>query len=164
MVSFLIFFSDGFPILFWSKRFGRQNALFLMPKFRTMKKNTPDLPTHKLKTTRNYLIKFGGFLRKTSLDELPQLLCVLNGSLNFVGPRPALHNQSDLIRKRSKKNIQSLRPGITGWAQINGRDDLTIDKKVELDEYYLNNKSLLLNFKIIITTIVQIFSPKGVKH
>ncbi len=163
-VSFLILISDGRPILFWSRRVGLNNTFFFMPKFRTMKIKTPDLPTHELNNPQDYLIRFGTGLRKASLDELPQLYCILMGNLNFVGPRPALHNQVDLISKRLTCDIHKIKPGITGWAQVNGRDEISIEKKVSLDTYYLKNRSIFLNTKIILLTFIQIFRSKGVRH
>ena len=152
MVGVIIYLTDGLPILFWSKRVGLNNTTFYMPKFRTMKNNSPDV------------IKFGGFLRKVSIDELPQLFSIIKGDINFIGPRPALHNQKDLIEKRTKLNIHTIKPGITGWAQINGRDNLNINEKVDLDLYYFKKKSFFINLKIIILTIIQLIIPRGIKH
>lgn len=163
-ISILILCFDGRPIFFWSKRVGINNTFFYMPKFRTMKKNSPDLPTHKLKNPQDYIIRFGSILRKMSLDELPQLYSVYKGDINFIGPRPALHNQTDLITKRTANKIHKIPPGITGWAQVNGRDEISIEKKVILDTYYLNNKSLNLKTKILLLTIIQLITPKGVRH
>jgi len=164
MVGVIIYLTDGLPILFWSKRVGLNNTTFYMPKFRTMKNNSPDVATHEINNPGNYLIKFGGFLRKVSIDELPQLFSIIKGDINFIGPRPALHNQKDLIEKRTKLNIHTIKPGITGWAQINGRDNLNINEKVDLDLYYFKKKSFFINLKIIILTIIQLIIPRGIKH
>lgn len=135
-----------------------------MPKFRTMKVNAPNVATHLLKNPDKYIYKFGFFLRKTSLDELPQIYSLLLGQMSFVGPRPALFNQKNLIKKRTKLGIHKILPGITGWAQINGRDSLSINDKVKFDFYYLKNKSIYLNIKIIIKTIFSIFLYKNISH
>lgn len=164
VTGIFIFIFDGRPILYWSKRIGLNNKIFRMPKFRTMKTNTPDVATNILGNAESYLIPFGSLIRKYSLDELPQLLCILKGDLNFVGPRPALYNQKELISLRKSKGVHKIVPGITGWAQINGRDDLTIEDKVSLDFFYLNNKSIILDTKILLFTFIQIFNPLGVKH
>jgi len=135
-----------------------------MPKFRTMRIDTPAIATHLLKNPDQYLTPFGKFLRKSSLDELPQLWCILTGEMSFVGPRPALFNQDDLIELRTIKGIHSLLPGITGWAQVNGRDELPIPIKVELDAYYLRNRSFLLDLKILFMTFFKVLCCEGVKH
>tara|TARA_Y100000768_G_scaffold521_1_gene402 strand:+ start:39404 stop:39793 length:390 start_codon:yes stop_codon:yes gene_type:complete len=129
-----------------------------------MRNDTPNIATHLLSSKNNYNTNFGKNLRKLSFDEFPQLINILKGDMCFIGPRPALYNQYDLIDLRTKSGIHKILPGITGWAQINGRDELSISEKIELDEYYLTNKSLLLNIKIIVLTISQIFKPKGVSH
>lgn len=152
------------PALYWSKRVGVDNKIFLMPKFRTMYIDTPQVATHLLSNATNYLIVGGSFIRKLSLDELPQLYSVLNGQMSLVGPRPALFNQDDLIALRTERGIHELKPGVTGWAQINGRDELTIEEKVESDAYYLKNKSLILDMKIIILTAAKVIGMKGVSH
>ena len=162
-IAFLIIIDDGFPIFFKQKRVGKDNEFFPIFKFRTMKKNTPNIATHLMKSSDNYLTKTGPFLRKFSLDEIPQLYNILRGELNFIGPRPALYNQTDLISLRTKKNIHLIRPGITGWAQVNGRDENTIKKKVDLDEYYLNNKSLFLNIKIIFLSLIKVLNASNVR-
>jgi O-antigen biosynthesis protein WbqP len=164
LTGLIIYIVDGDPILYWSKRIGLNNRIFFMPKFRTMKINSPDIATHKLKNPEKYLIRFGKFIRKTSIDELPQLLSIIKGNLNFVGPRPALYNQNRLIKLRSEAKVDKIVPGVTGWAQINGRDHLSINEKISLDIYYLNNKSMILDMKILLITIFQIVYPKGVKH
>tara|TARA_Y100000590_G_scaffold129290_1_gene147807 strand:+ start:3289 stop:3837 length:549 start_codon:yes stop_codon:yes gene_type:complete len=162
LIGLIIIVDDGFPILFKQKRVGQKNSHFLIYKFRTMKKGTPDIPTHLLNNQNLYTIS-GPFLRKFSFDELPQLVNIIKGEIKFIGPRPALYNQDDLIKLRSEKGIHNIKPGITGWSQVNGRDNLSIIEKVKLDEYYYNNKSVFLDLKIIIKTITQIFSPKGIK-
>ncbi len=135
-----------------------------MPKFRTMKTDTPAVATHLLSETENYLTPIGSFLRKTSMDELPQLFSVLRGNMSFVGPRPALFNQTDLIEGRTKKDIHSLKPGITGWAQVNGRDNLTIESKINFDFEYLKRRSFLFDLYIIILTARKVIFKEGVKH
>jgi len=152
------------PALYWSKRVGKNNEIFLMPKFRTMYINTPQVATHLLFDPKQYLIWGGSLIRKISLDELPQLYSVIVGDMSLVGPRPALFNQNDLIALRTEKGIHHLKPGVTGWAQINGRDELSISKKVEVDEYYLRNISLSLDLKIILLTVVKVLGMKGVSH
>lgn len=155
--------SEG-PVIHWSKRVGRHNKLFLMPKFRSMKINTPQVATHLLGDAHNHLTPVGGFIRKTSLDELPQLWSVLVGDMSFVGPRPALFNQEDLIKLRTELGVSTLRPGITGWAQINGRDEIPIPVKVELDNYYCKNASPWMDIKIIFLTAYKVFKAEGVQH
>lgn len=152
------------PIIYWSSRIGIRNCLFRMPKFRTMYSDTPALPTHLLKNADAHVTRIGTFLRKTSLDELPQLYSVLKGNMSFVGPRPALFNQNDLISLRTEKRIHEILPGITGWAQINGRDELPIPLKVAYDEFYLNNRSMALDLRILIQTLTKSFSGEGVTH
>lgn len=160
----IVLFSDGFPIFFRQKRIGINNNEFRIYKFRTMKKNTPDVATDQLKNPKEYLIRCGFFLRKYSLDELPQIINVINGTLNFIGPRPALHNQKDLIILRTKKKIHSILPGITGWAQVNGRDNLDIHEKVRMDYYYLIKQSFLLDLKIIFLTIYKVINSENIKY
>ena len=152
------------PILYWSDRVGVDNTIFKMPKFRTMRIDTPVVATHLLKCPEAYLTPIGHFIRKTSLDELPQLWSVLKGDMSFVGPRPALFNQEDLIALRTKKGVHQLIPGITGWAQINGRDDIPIPVKVEYDEYYLKNQSFFFDLKILWITFFKVIKKKGVAH
>jgi O-antigen biosynthesis protein WbqP len=152
------------PVIYWSERVGRNNHSFLMPKFRTMRKNTPVLATHLLQNPDQWLTPIGSFLRKSSLDELPQLWCILRGDLSFVGPRPALFNQDDLISLRTEKGIHQLLPGLTGWAQVNGRDELPILKKVELDFEYLQRRSFLFDLKIIWMTALKVLVRDGVSH
>ncbi len=155
--------SDG-PVLYWSDRVGVNNTIFKMPKFRTMKVNTPIVATHLLTSPEQFLTPIGKLLRKYSLDELPQLFSVVKGNMSFVGPRPALYNQADLIQLRTEKGIHALTPGITGWAQINGRDDLPIPKKVDLDEYYLRNRSFLMDMKTLWLTFFSVITSKGITH
>jgi O-antigen biosynthesis protein WbqP len=152
------------PVLYWSGRVGKYNTIFKMPKFRTMMSDTPAMATHLMKNPEQYCTPVGSFLRKSSLDELPQLYSVLKGDMSFVGPRPALFNQDDLIELRTKKGIHNLIPGITGWAQINGRDDLPIPEKVELDEYYLKNHSFMFDLKTLFMTLLSVISSQGVQH
>ena len=163
-ISVGIIITSGFPVIHWSKRNGQNNNLFLMPKFRTMKINTPQKATHLVNKGENYTTKFGTLLRKTSLDELPQLYCVLNGKMNFIGPRPALFNQSDLIELRTLNRIHFQKPGITGLAQVKGRDNLSIEEKVEEEKIYLNNKSIKLNVLIIFLTVLKVLKRENVIH
>lgn len=165
---FLVFFavkltSSG-SALYWSDRVGRDNKLFKMPKFRTMLVDTPAVATHLLQNPEQYLTPIGSFLRKSSLDELPQLWSILKGDMSFVGPRPALFNQYDLIELRTKYGVEKLTPGLTGWAQINGRDELPIPEKVKLDLEYLNNQSLFMDLRIIGMTFLKVLHRDGVKH
>jgi O-antigen biosynthesis protein WbqP len=155
--------SNG-PALYWSDRVGRQNQIFKMPKFRSMRLGTPAVATHLLNDPGTYLTPIGGFLRKSSLDELPQLWNIIRGDMSFVGPRPALFNQMDLIELRTKHNIHQLIPGLTGWAQINGRDELSIEDKVGLDSEYLQNRSFFLDVKIIFLTAMKVLRREGVVH
>jgi len=147
VIAVMVRLTSRGPALYWSDRVGVGNGIFKMPKFRTMRIDTPPVATHLLQNPDAYLTPIGPFLRKSSLDELPQLWSVLKGDMSFVGPRPALYNQDDLIELRTKKGIHGLVPGITGWAQVNGRDDLPIPIKVGYDEYYLKNRSFLFDFK-----------------
>lgn len=152
------------PILYWSDRVGRNNIIFKMPKFRTMRTDTPAVATHLLGDPDRWLTPIGKFLRKSSLDELPQLFCILTGEMSFVGPRPALFNQDDLIALRTEKGVHILVPGLTGWAQVNGRDELSIPVKVEFDEYYLFQRSILLDMKILCLTFLRVLRSDGVAH
>jgi O-antigen biosynthesis protein WbqP len=164
VVSIIIFFEDGFPIFFLQKRVGVNFSFFWIHKFRSMKKNTPNVATHLLSNPDQYLLKIGNFIRKTSLDELPNLINIVKGEMVFVGPRPALFNQDDLMALRVAAGVDKLKPGITGWAQINGRDDITIEKKVELEKEYLQKKSFLFDIEIIIKTFTNVLFSKGVSH
>jgi O-antigen biosynthesis protein WbqP len=152
------------PVIHWSRRIGKDNREFKMPKFRTMRTDTPQIATHLMQDASRFVTPVGKFLRKTSLDELPQLLSILNGDMSLVGPRPALYNQDDLIQLRTERGVHRLVPGLTGWAQINGRDELPIPTKVEFDAYYLENRSLLLDLKIIALTAIKALSGEGVDH
>lgn len=152
------------PVLHWSRRIGRDNTLFLMPKFRTMHPDTPAVATHLLENPERWITPVGKLLRKFSLDELPQLYSVLTGDMRLVGPRPALFNQDDLIALRTQKGIHRLKPGITGWAQVNGRDDLPIPVKVRFDEEYLKKRSLRFDLKILLLTVIGCLKGKGVAH
>jgi O-antigen biosynthesis protein WbqP len=152
------------PAIHWSKRIGKNNVIFLMPKFRTMLIDTPQLPTHLLQNGQNFLTPIGGFLRKSSLDELPQLWSVLIGDMNLVGPRPALFNQDDLKELRTKFGIHKLSPGVTGWAQINGRDELPIPVKVQFDKEYLERRSIWFDFKILFLTVYKVVARKDIQH
>lgn len=152
------------PVLYWSDRVGRYNKLFKMPKFRTMQVDTPAVATHLLPDAKQFLTPVGSFLRKTSLDELPQLWSIIKGDMSFVGPRPALFNQEDLIELRTQCGVHKLLPGLTGWAQINGRDELPIPDKVQLDVEYMNKRSFLFDLKIMTMTILKVVSRDGVKH
>jgi O-antigen biosynthesis protein WbqP len=164
IIIFIIYFEDGYPIFFSQKRVGITNTYFYIYKFRTMKKNTPNLPTHLLKNPDFYLLKSGKFLRKTSLDELPNFFNILKGQMVFIGPRPALYNQYDLITLRTNNGIDKLMPGITGWAQVNGRDELSIKNKVNLEKEYLEKKSIYFNIKIIFKTFYNVLIRKGINH
>jgi len=157
-------FSSKGKILHWSKRIGRNNELFLMPKFRSMRIDTPQLPTHLLPDPWKFLTPIGGFLRRTSLDELPQLFSILSGHLSFVGPRPALFNQDDLVALRTERGIHQLVPGLTGWAQVNGRDELSIPAKVQFDYEYLLRRSFTFDLQIIGRTAIKVARGEGIKH
>lgn len=150
--------------LYWSDRVGRGNMMFKMPKFRSMLVGTPAIATHLLSDSKIHLTPIGSFLRKSSLDELPQLWSILKGDMSFVGPRPALFNQYDLIKLRTSKGIHHLRPGLTGWAQVNGRDDLSIKKKVNFDAEYLKKKSFIFDLKILYLTFIKIIRREGIRH
>ena len=152
------------PVLYWSDRVGINNRIFRMSKFRTMILDTPAVATHLMKNPDAYLTSTGAFMRKFSLDELPQLYSILKGDMSFVGPRPALYNQDDLIGLRTGKGIHKLIPGITGWAQVNGRDELPIPVKVEFDEYYLKNRSFFLDVEILWMTFIKVVKREGVSH
>lgn len=152
------------PALYWSERVGRGNRVFSMPKFRTMRIDTPVVATHLLGDAARHLTPIGSFLRKTSLDELPQLWCILKGDMSFVGPRPALYNQDDLIAARTAKNVHLLLPGLTGWAQVNGRDELAIPEKVALDAEYLKRRSFLFDLRILGLTAIKVVGATGVQH
>ena len=164
VVAILVKLTSKGPILFWSDRVGTQNQIFKMPKFRSMRIDTPQLATHVLGDARRYLTPIGSFIRRSSLDELPQLLSVLKGDLALVGPRPALFNQHDLIELRSSVGVSDLVPGITGWAQVNGRDELSIPVKVSYDQEYLQKQSFAFDLKILSLTFFRVLRQSGIKH
>jgi len=164
MVAALVRFTSPGPALYWSDRVGRNNQIFKMPKFRSMQVGTPAVATHLLVKPNDYLTPIGSFLRKSSLDELPQLWCILKGDMSLVGPRPALFNQHDLIAQRTQYGLHELMPGLTGWAQINGRDELPIPQKVALDVEYMNRQSLLFDVRIILLTVLKVIRRDNVAH
>jgi O-antigen biosynthesis protein WbqP len=164
IIAALIRLSSKGPALYWSDRIGKDNTVFKMPKFRTMRQGTPAIATHLLNNADRYVTPIGRILRKLSLDELPQLYSVLKGDMSFVGPRPALFNQDDLVALRTKKGIHCLVPGVTGWAQINGRDELPIPVKVQHDEYYLHHRSFGFDLHILGLTIIRVARRSGVTH
>ena len=164
MVAILVKLTSKGSVLYWSDRVGRKNNIFRMPKFRTMRLDTPEMATHLMKTPVTYLSPIGGFLRRTSLDELPQLWSILKGDMSFVGPRPALFNQDDLIALRSEQGLDQLIPGLTGWAQINGRDELPISEKVVLDVEYMQRQSILFDLYILWMTFLKVVCRDGVSH
>jgi O-antigen biosynthesis protein WbqP len=164
LVGLLIFIQDGFPVFFKQKRVGLNYSFFYIYKFRTMKKDTPNVATHLLTNPEQYLLKIGALLRKLSLDELPNLINIIKGEMVFVGPRPALFNQEDLMALRVAAGVDKLIPGITGWAQVNGRDELSLEQKVALEKEYLAKKSLLIDFQILIKTFTNVLVSKGVTH
>ena len=164
LVSLAILIEDGFPVFFTQKRVGINYSFFNIYKFRSMKKNTPNVATHLLTNPDQYLLKIGKFIRKTSLDELPNLINIIKGDMVFVGPRPALYNQDDLMQFRVATGVSKLKPGITGWAQINGRDEISIPEKVTLEQEYLHSKSIIFDFEIIIKTFTNVLFRKGVSH
>jgi len=164
IVAFAILIEDGVPIFFTQKRVGVNYTFFKIYKFRSMKKNTPNVATHHLINPDQYLLKIGKFIRKTSLDELPNLINIIKGEMVFVGPRPALYNQDDLMEFRVATGVSKLKPGITGWAQINGRDEISIAKKVQLEQEYLDKRSFLFDIEIIVKTFTNVLFRKGVSH
>lgn len=164
LVAILVKLTSRGPVVYWSNRVGRDNKIFKMPKFRTMRVDTPAVATHLLKNPEQFLTPIGSFLRKSSLDELPQLWSILVGDMSFVGPRPALFNQDDLIQLRTEQGLDRLPPGLTGWAQINGRDELPIPEKVKLDAEYLRNRSFCLDLKIIFLTFLKVLRRDGITH
>lgn len=164
LVALLIIIEDGSPIFFKQKRVGKDFTFFEIYKFRSMKNNTPNVATHLLVNPKQYLLKSGRIVRKLSIDELPNLINILKGEMVFVGPRPALYNQEDLMNLRVRFNVDKLKPGITGWAQINGRDEISIEQKVALEVEYMHRKSIWLDFKIIILTFTSILKIKGISH
>lgn len=163
-IALLVRLTSKGPALYWSDRIGRNNTVFRMPKFRSMRIGTPAVATHLLKDPDDYLTPIGPFLRKTSLDELPQLWSILVGDMSFVGPRPALFNQDDLIALRTQQGVHELMPGLTGWAQVNGRDELSIADKVKLDEEYLRRRSLGFDVYILWLTFLRVLRREGISH
>ena len=164
MVALAVKLTSPGPVLYWSDRVGRHNRIFRMPKFRSMRTDTPAVATHLLQDPDAWLTPIGAFLRKTSLDELPQLWSILAGDMSIVGPRPALFNQADLIALRSERGVHELAPGLTGWAQVNGRDELPIPQKVELDVEYLRRRSFLFDLRIVWLTVIKVLRRDGVSH
>jgi len=164
LVALAVLLTSAGPAMYWSERVGRNNKLFKMPKFRSMRVGTPAVATHLLADADEWLTPIGSFLRKSSFDELPQLWSILVGDMSFVGPRPALFNQHDLIELRNQKGVHNLMPGLTGWAQVNGRDELLIPKKVELDAEYLKRQGFWFDIKILWLTFLKVFLRDGVSH
>lgn len=164
IVALLVKLTSRGPALYWSDRVGKNNVIFKMPKFRTMMLDAPVVATHLLSNPDAHVTPIGNFLRKSSLDELPQLFSILKGDMSFVGPRPALFNQDDLVALRTERGVHQLVPGLTGWAQINGRDELPIPVKVEFDEHYLKHRSFLFDLKILFMTFVKVVRREGVTH
>jgi O-antigen biosynthesis protein WbqP len=164
LIAMIMKLSSKGPVLYWSNRVGINNSVFKMPKYRTMSLDAPEVATHLMKDPDLYMTATGSFLRKFSLDELPQLWSILKSDMSFVGPRPALFNQDDLIGLRTEKGISRLTPGVTGWAQINGRDDLPIPVKVKYDEYYMQHQSFLFDIEILWKTLFKVINKEGVTH
>jgi O-antigen biosynthesis protein WbqP len=164
LVALAVKLTSPGPVLYWSERIGRGNTSFRMPKFRSMRVDTPVVATHLLESPERWLTPIGSFLRKSSLDELPQLWSILVGDMSIVGPRPALFNQHDLIELRTRRGVHQLRPGLTGWAQVNGRDELPIPEKVAYDAWYLEHQSLALDLRIVLLTAVKVLRKEGVAH
>mgnify|MGYP006089585143 CR=1 FL=1 len=164
LIALIIGFSSKGSIIFWSDRVGYNKNIFRMPKFRSMKPDTPIIATHLISEVDQFLIPIGGFLRKYSFDELPQLYSIIKGDMSFIGPRPALFNQYDLIQLRDDNGINKLKPGLTGWAQVNGRDDLSIDEKVKYEVEYLTKRNFWFDLKILWMTFDKVISKKGVSH
>lgn len=164
LMALLVKLTSAGPVLYWSNRVGRHNVIFAMPKLRTMRVGTEVVATHLLQNPEQCLSPIGGFLRRSSLDELPQLWSVLRGDMSLVGPRPALFNQQNLIQMRTANGIHAIRPGLTGWAQINGRDELPIPRKVELDLYYLRHQSLSFDLKVLFLTALKVVRRDGITH
>jgi O-antigen biosynthesis protein WbqP len=164
LIALGVKFTSAGPVLYWSDRIGRDNRRFRMPKFRSMRVDTPVVATHLLESPQRWLTPIGSFLRKSSLDELPQLWSILVGDMSIVGPRPALFNQHDLIELRTRRGVDKLRPGLTGWAQINGRDEIPIPDKVAYDTWYLEHRSLALDLRIVLLTAIKVVRKEGVAH
>ena len=164
LVAVVIYLEDGAPVFFVQKRVGKNYSFFSMYKFRTMKKNTPNVATHLLENPKQYLLSMGGLLRKLSLDELPNLINIVRGEMLFIGPRPALYNQEDLMALRVAAGVDQQMPGITGWAQVNGRDEISLEQKVALEKEYMEKRTWKLDLQIILGTFFQVFRPKGISH
>ena len=164
IIALVVKLTSRGPALYWSDRVGRNNIIFKMPKFRTMRTDAPAVATHLLAEPGRFITPVGKFLRRYSLDELPQLFSILKGDMSLVGPRPALFNQDDLIKLRTERGVHAITTGLTGWAQVNGRDDLPMPVKVDFDEYYLKNRSFLLDIRIILLTLCHALAGKGVRH
>ena len=164
LLAALVILTSPGPALYWSDRVGRHNRLFKMPKFRSMRIDAPAVATHLLSNPDQWLTPIGSFLRRSSLDELPQLWSILKGDMSFVGPRPALFNQDDLIKLRTEKGVHEVLPGLTGWAQVNGRDEIPIPQKVQLDAEYLHRQSIIFDLKILWMTALKVFNRDGVSH
>jgi len=164
IVALMVRITSAGPVIYWSDRVGRDNRIFKMPKFRTMRVDTPAVATHLLGNPDRFLTPVGSFLRKSSLDELPQLWSIVHGDMSFVGPRPALFNQDDLVELRTQAGVHKLVPGLTGWAQINGRDELPIPDKVKLDVEYMQQQSFFMDIKIIFLTFVKVLRREGIQH
>lgn len=164
IAAIAVIIEDGYPVFFIQKRVGLNYTYFNIYKFRSMKKNTPNVATHLLSNPDHFLLKIGKLLRKSSLDELPNLINIIKGEMVFVGPRPALYNQEDLMTLRVATGVDKLKPGITGWAQINGRDDISVEKKVQLEQEYLTRKSFLFDLEILVKTFTNVLFSKGVSH
>ena len=165
IISILILIDDGYPILYIQKNYGKNHVPFDLYKFRTMKRNTPEIPTEEFNQPEKYLLKTGKIIRKFSIDELPQFFNILQNKINFIGPRPCMIGNEEVVRKlREKYGVHKVKPGITGWAQVNGRDLNSYEKKVDLDHYYCKNKSIILDIKIVLKTFKVILFPKHIKH
>jgi len=164
LVAVIILIEDGAPVFFKQKRVGQNNSFFWMYKFRSMKNDTPNVATHLLYEPDKYLLRIGKVIRKISFDEIPNLINITKGEMLFVGPRPALYNQEDLLQMRKSNGIDFLKPGLTGWAQVNGRDENSLDEKINLENFYLANQSIYLDMKIIFLTFYNVLFSKGIKH
>jgi O-antigen biosynthesis protein WbqP len=164
LIIISIYITSKGPVFYWSDRVGENGVIFKMPKFRSMKVNTPPVATHLIKQPDEFLLPIGGFLRRSSLDELPQLFSIIKGDMSFVGPRPALFNQDDLIALRKDNEVDHLMPGVTGWAQVNGRDELSVVNKVSLDVEYMHNQSFWFDIKILWMTFLRVIKRDGVSH
>ena len=163
LISLIILIQCGSPVIYWSERVGLEGKIFKMPKFRTMELDTPNIATHLIEDPQKYITRFGSILRKSSLDEIPQIWCIIKGDMSFVGPRPALINQDELISARREK-IQMLTPGLTGWAQVNGRDTLTIQEKVAFDTEYFEKKLIIFDLKILLITLQKVIFKQDISH